>query len=307
MLESVRLDWTQPGWWQPPNSQGLINLSNNICYDPVVADKTKNWIKEFADYHHRSTYPHEHIVYISLANYHRITTKNLTIGFGVSEILMRIYYNYRNSRFAVLGPDWIPSFQMLEILGIDHEVIDSLDADADVIYLANPHGQNGKAFDKETILALTDRYKLVIVDEAYMDFCDHDWSVLKESIDLDNLIVFKNFSKAVASPGIRFSYCVASDKTTAWLQEHRPEWVMNDLTSYLVPRLLPEIQPHVIRMKETRRYIENKYVTAIPSHINSAIFKELPDFKCMMKYTAGNYRMALTDLETFLDISDARS
>jgi histidinol-phosphate aminotransferase len=73
-------------------------------------------------------------------------------------------------------------------------------------FITNPNAPTGIAVAKEEILRFVAQNpsKLVIVDEAYIDFCGQ--SVVDRVKDYPNLLVVKTFSKSYSLAGIRCGY-----------------------------------------------------------------------------------------------------
>lgn len=286
-MKNLRPDWTTPRY-----NDTKINLSNNICYD--------KYLHEQVDQLFNSTkfdvrqYPDEYIVYKALSTYHNIPAKNIAVGLGIGELISRILN--QTSSIYIISPTW-PMVEILsEVLNVNYS---TTDPNQDCVYVANPNGVSGTYLTREEILELTKKYKTVIVDEAYCDFCTEDISVLSQSVTADNLIVLKTFSKSLSLAGLRFGYATSNLDTINKLQLTRPGSIMHGSIVSLIHSLLKLIPSHVSRMIETRTYIENRY-DCIPSQGNFVLLKTLPkelENNFIIKKTNGSYRMALTNLE----------
>ncbi|MFT3786700.1 MAG: histidinol dehydrogenase [Tepidisphaeraceae bacterium] len=83
-----------------------------------------------------------------------------------------------------------------------------LDTNADAIYLANPNAPTGTIVPTESIAELAKKFgKLVLVDEAYVDFADKSAVELVEKHE--NLVISRTLSKGYGLAGLRFGYAVA--------------------------------------------------------------------------------------------------
>lgn len=279
-------------WQEPVPNNNLLDLSKNICYDQVLLNKIK--VDDISIF----KYPDSFLAYKSLADFYHVDIGNLILGFGSSELILRILQSYKAYSIGIVSPTWaLTSLYSLNIGMSCQESVDINELNTDILYVANPNGITGKVLDKNTILELLPKFKLVIVDEAYGDFADQ--SLISESLNNKNLIVVKTLSKTVAAPGIRIGYAFSNKTTIELLQNQRPGYVTFGATIPLLIKLLPEINSHLDRMKETKLYIESKYDT-VPSNGNFVLFKQNPDLPCQVKNVeSGLFRMALTDLETF--------
>jgi histidinol-phosphate/aromatic aminotransferase/cobyric acid decarboxylase-like protein len=301
----IRNDWSIP---QP--TQSKLNLSNAVCYDRFLVNSVT------VDSSTIFSYPNEHRVYNMLAEHFSVPVVNLAIGYGLGELLPRLLSLYRDKKIKIVSPTW----QLIDLAcrtsGINYSTVEyenfldlNMDKlytnDADLIYVANPNGINGQVLTREQIVDLCSYYQLVIVDEAYGDFSDQ--SVIDIAAALPNLIVAKTFSKSLAIPGVRLGCCVANSMIIRNLQEIRPGYVMSGMTQSILDCVLPQLTSHLDRMIITRNYIENNY-SVIKSNSNSILFSDLPDLNCITKEVyPGVHRMALTDLDTFMEIQNERS
>jgi len=272
----IRHDWTQP----LPKSE-ILDLSNNVCYDKFLDTNFE---------HSVSTYPDDAEAYRLLSEHYAVSPYNISIGYGSSDIILRILQLYQGNSLQIVNPTW--QLAQLYAHHIGYEIKD----DADILYIANPNGLTGKALSKNEILSLLPNYKLVIVDEAYCDFSD--CSALDTSITADNLIVVKTLSKTIASPGLRFGYCFSNSDIINRIQNVRPGYVTTSATIPALNKLLPQIGMHISRMLETRKYIEDKY-DVVPSEGNYVLFKTRYSLPVKMKEVNELFRMSLTDIDTF--------
>ena len=93
------------------------------------------------------------------------------------------------------------------------------------IYLANPNSPSGKLLDKKIIIEIIKKAKknskLVIIDEAYIDFSlEKSFSSLVKKYD--NLVVLKTFSKCIGIAGLRIGYMIANPKINNAINAIRP-------------------------------------------------------------------------------------
>ncbi|BAY11874.1 threonine-phosphate decarboxylase CobD [Calothrix sp. NIES-2098] len=101
------------------------------------------------------------------------------------------------------------------------------------LLLNNPHNPTGKLFLRESILPYLDRFALVVVDEAFMDFLppDEEQSLISLVQEYDNLVVLRSLTKFYSLPGLRLGYAIAHpDRLSRW-QLWRDPWPVNTLAS----------------------------------------------------------------------------
>lgn len=99
------------------------------------------------------------------------------------------------------------------------------------ILLNNPHNPTGKLYQRDRLVQLLDRYDLVVIDEAFMDFLPTEAS--QSLVDLvesyPNLVILRSLTKFYALPGLRIGYAIAHpDRLKTW-QMWRDPWSVNCL------------------------------------------------------------------------------
>jgi histidinol-phosphate aminotransferase len=161
-----------------------------------------------------------------LASWLNVSPDNVLVGNGSNEILLAVLMSTVSEKTGVLLVE--PTFSLyhhcIEILGgkvvnllLERsnfsfpvaQIIERLQqGDIRLAIFCSPNNPTGSrlpAEDLKQILEKTDA--LVLVDEAYADFCDQDFSFLLA--EHPNLILTRTFSKAFAFAFGRFGYALA--------------------------------------------------------------------------------------------------
>lgn len=270
----IRPDWTnEEEKHRAQISNARLDLSRNICVDRYLDFKIDPYNFTDAD-----------VCYKTLADYHGVSPYNIAIGFGISELMTRVFqwlkYNNMSIVFKMTN-----SWAAME----GYRAAYDIPIGNKVLYLATPSGMTGEAISREEYLMLCDAYPLVLLDEAYNDFSDIIYP------PRPNVIKFKTMSKSLAMTGARFGWCVGDKEIIQFLQNVRPgHYTVGGMEQ--LPEMLKEIPFHVERMMETKEYLkENFDVTG-----NYGNYVRFKDQSFMDPYIATrNGRMALCDLETF--------
>jgi histidinol-phosphate aminotransferase len=155
------------------------------------------------------------------AKLHSVGADNIIAGNGSDDILTIATRTFVPPGGAIACCD--PTYSLYPVLGQLQDArtvsvpwdehfslpIDALVAtDADAIYLANPNAPTGTVVSPARIAELAGAFKkLVLVDEAYVDFADEDCVDLVE--DFANVVISRTLSKAYSLAGLRFGYAVA--------------------------------------------------------------------------------------------------
>lgn len=101
------------------------------------------------------------------------------------------------------------------------------------LLLNNPHNPTGKLFPQEAILPYLEKFALVVVDEAFMDFLppDQDQSLIPLVQKYPNLVILRSLTKFYSLPGLRLGYAIAHpDRLQRW-QQWRDPWPVNTLAA----------------------------------------------------------------------------
>jgi len=84
-------------------------------------------------------------------------------------------------------------------------------ARAKIMFIASPNNPTGNAHSYRDIEAVLEASNgLVVVDEAYAEFCGHSW--LPRITEFPNLIVTRTFSKSHGLAGLRVGFCAAQQE-----------------------------------------------------------------------------------------------
>lgn len=253
--------------------QTRLDLSRNVCYDrhlsyninPNRYGMHSKCIHTLVDY-----YSYEYI----------------DVGLGISELINRLgsFLNDHNLKLEICNNAWQGVYNLNVLSG------------SDALYIVNPNGIDGSYITRDKLYELSNSYQLVIIDEAYGDFCNQSMVECKP----DNVIILKTLSKSIAMPGARFGWCISNKYINEYLSARRPRSSVVGGLEDILPDILREVPNHVKRMVETKDYL---YPLCEPSHGNYVIFKEENEFteKFICNYDHNRIRMALVDTWTLMN------
>jgi histidinol-phosphate/aromatic aminotransferase/cobyric acid decarboxylase-like protein len=99
---------------------------------------------------------------------------------------------------------------------------------ADLVIVGNPASPSGTLVPATAILALRRPGRVVVVDEAFMELVPgRSPSLVGER--LDDVVVVRSLTKALAIPGLRAGYAVAAPALADAVRAVRPPWSANAL------------------------------------------------------------------------------
>jgi histidinol-phosphate aminotransferase len=174
-------------------------------------------------------YPLEHfeLLFNKIAKYANINTKNVGIGNGSDQIMDLLLSTICKDKSAItINPTFSYFIDRCNMYNIPIKLINlsnldnSLDfkffisesKNKDIIYLASPNNPTGNQFKIEDVINLIEvsKNKLIIIDEAYVEFSDYSLSNLVNKYN--NLIIMRTFSKAFGLAGARIGYILADEE-----------------------------------------------------------------------------------------------
>ena len=83
--------------------------------------------------------------------------------------------------------------------------------DIDVVMLASPNNPSGDTLCEDFVVELLNvSDALVLIDQAYLEFADSRFDLLRHLDEHENLVILRTFSKAYALAGVRLGYLFAS-------------------------------------------------------------------------------------------------
>ncbi len=145
-----------------------------------------------------------------------------------------------------LQPDQVHLHRLpLDTFALDPDqfVEQALAASSDSLVLVNPNNPGAYFMERERFLSLLERnaskFKLIVVDESFIDFADPNQS-LRDLVDrFDNLVIVKSLGKAYGVAGLRLGYiysrnCLVNNA----FEEHIPIWNINSFAEFFIEEAL---------------------------------------------------------------------
>ncbi len=176
-----------------------------------------------------------------------VDADRIFLGNGSDEVLdliFRAYCEPGHDNVIILPPTYGMYKVLADLNGVEcREVLLTSDFEPDVekilrmadrhskvLFLCSPNNPSGSAFSAESMERLLRGFAgLVVVDEAYVDFCI-ERTLLPRLAEFPNLIVTQTFSKAYGLAGIRLGMAFASEEVITVLNRIKPPYNINNLT-----------------------------------------------------------------------------
>ncbi|WP_039764379.1 histidinol-phosphate transaminase [Caldicellulosiruptor sp. F32] len=259
-----------------------------------------------------------------LAKFYGLEKENFIIGNGSDQLIQLII------QAACEKDDFIftlyPSFTMYkitaELFDVNHSFIDitqNWEIDVEkvikkigqndkikVVFIDTPNNPTGIALEYEKVKLIAESFpeRLIVIDNAYGEYCDIDYLdlVLKNK----NVILLKTFSK-IGFAGIRCGYGIANEKIIENLHKVKPPYNVNTLTQQIAITVLEnfnKLKDNIELIKSERlrmtRSLQEFYFI-LPSQANfisivdeeaDSIFDYLKEKKILVKkFNMGNKKL----------------
>jgi len=94
-----------------------------------------------------------------------------------------------------------------------------------VVFLCSPNNPSGEYLKREMVIDLLESMPgtLLILDEAYINFCQDRWRS-DDLIKYPNLIIIRSMTKDYSIAGLRLGYALADPAIIATLEKIKPPW-----------------------------------------------------------------------------------
>ena len=284
-----RLEPYTPG--EQLNDKRYIKLNTNENPYPP-SDKVLDAIKSRTDESLR-LYPDpscKELVSV-LAKKHNVSEKMVFVSNGSDELLafaFNAFFAQKEVAFPKVTYSFYPVYcklydvkpvtlEMTEEYGIDKKALSGCSLP---LIIANPNAPTGELLSDSYLCSLLEKKKdrLVIVDEAYMDFAKQK-SMTEYVNDYDNLLVVRTFSKSYALAGLRIGYAIGSKMLINALNT-----IKNCFNSYPIDRLA---QIGAVEAVKDQEYFDGINAAVIATRERTAL--KLKELGCKVLPSESNF------------------
>lgn len=177
----------------------------------------------------------------SLSDYTGMPIEYIIAGAGADELIDLLFRLFMDPGDKIL--DFEPTFGMYGFCArINGCIVQSVprneqfDIDVDaakaaiddktkIVFVASPNNPTGNLASEAEIKALLDTGIIVVVDEAYYEFCGNTFASLIP--DYDNLVILRTMSKWAGLAGVRIGYGLMSPQLVQHIIDIKPPYNVN--------------------------------------------------------------------------------
>ncbi|NVM04560.1 MAG: histidinol-phosphate aminotransferase family protein [Candidatus Helarchaeota archaeon] len=274
-----------------PSKEALNAIQNNLWQISYYPETTSQLLREeISIFFNKQISPESVIVCSGLTELINLTAEVLIRP--NNEVLIPVP-TYGEYSWAVEKFGGRPMFHFLkaqENFCMD-KLIESISPNIRVIYLCNPNNPTARLENpkllKEIIEYANKNKIFVLVDEAFIDFCDSKSSLVIQINNHPNLIVFRSFTKFFALTGLRIGYGLANKEIIKLLMKGILSWNVNCLAQIGAINSLRDqnyIQNTLKIMNKEREYLLNslknfKNIRVFPSATSYILFQLNPEIE----------------------------
>lgn len=229
----------------------MIDFSVNINpygMPQVIKQKWPQFLAYVSDYPD----PHSIALKETLAKKELINEDNVLIGNGAAELIFLLANRFRNQDVLIVDPTFseyrtactthgcrVHSVVLKEEndwqLDVD-DIIPQLEGKA-ALFICNPNNPTGVRYEKDKLLkiikAAYERNVMVVIDEAFYDFCLEPSTLVPSVQKYPNLVILRSFTKMFAIAGIRLGWLAAHPTVLTELLPFQPHWSVNALAEQI--------------------------------------------------------------------------
>jgi histidinol-phosphate/aromatic aminotransferase/cobyric acid decarboxylase-like protein len=216
---------------------GMLDFAVNVWpaqRPPMLEDALKRALAES----HR--YPDESEARNAIAARHGRTVDEVLLTNGACEAFWLLAHAFRPKLAACIHPGFTEPEAALRAAGseVAHVLRESkrwrfdpqnVSEEADCVVLDNPNNPTGTLDSPETITALARRWRLLVIDESFVDFVASESASLAGERDVPGLVVVRSLTKLWSLAGIRAGYLLAPAEIVERLAANRQPWSVNTL------------------------------------------------------------------------------
>lgn len=200
----------------------------------------------------------------------------------------------------LLEPDWSWDF---------HKVGPIIER-SKLIFVPNPNSPSGNRWTWDDLIALTPPRGVLVLDEAYGDFCDvpHRGELLNSDIG-KQVVVTRTFSKSYSLAGIRFGFAIAHPDLISGLRKMKDSYNCDALSLAAATAAIRDqdwMRKNTDRIRATRSRLTSELASlgfdVVPSQTNF-VWATHPTGRHQALYEALKARKILVRYMTFHDVA----
>lgn len=212
---------------------GLLDLAVNVRAEPPP-----QWLSSaiLAACGRLAAYPDATDATAGVAARHRRAVPEVLLTAGAAEAFTLLAQGLPAGRAAVVHPQFTEPEVALLAAGwaVERVLLDQEDGfrlrpyripdDCTLVVVGNPTNPTGRLHSRESVAALRRPGRVVVVDEAFMDYVPGEPQTCADTVDLTGLLVVRSLTKTWGLAGLRIGYLLGDRTLIASCARAQPRW-----------------------------------------------------------------------------------
>jgi len=200
----------------------------------------------------------------------------------------------------LLEPDWSWNF----------DKIGSQIERSKLIFVPNPNSPSGNRWTWDDLMVLTPKRGVLVLDEAYGDFCDapHRGELLNSTVGRQ-IVLTRTFSKSYSLAGIRFGFAIAHPDLITGLRKMKDSYNCDSLSLAAATAAIEDqdwMRQNTARIRTTRERLTSALIAlgflVVPSQSNF-VWATHPSGQHKRQYEALKAKKILVRYMSFPDVT----
>jgi histidinol-phosphate aminotransferase len=183
------------------------------------------------------------------------TSKTTVLSIRPTFSMYRFYASINNAKYITVPLKLsVNEASGIAKFNLDQEIFVKKAKISEIIILARPNNPDGMTINIKFIEKLLELEKLIIIDEAYIDFCNKP-SLIGLTKNHQNLIISRSFSKSFSLAGLRLGYIIANPSIRNILMKVKSPFNVNSMALQIGSILLnnyDKVSANINRIKQIR-------------------------------------------------------
>ncbi len=186
-----------------------------------------------------------------IAKYWGINEKNVLLGNGSVELIYLIMSTYKPETTLVPAPTFSEYERAAKSVKSKVRFLKLGEKEGfrfnlphlnkmDILFLCNPNNPTGNLVVKNREIIGKFAGKLVVLDEAFMDFLpdQKNYTLIWKAVKKRKIVVLRTLTKFFALPGLRIGYLIGHEEIVNKLKQHQVPWSTNSLAQIAAEEIL---------------------------------------------------------------------
>lgn len=224
---------------EQPKEPGFVKLNTNECPYPPAPEvmRAVGEASQFNKYPDPTSSGLRKLIATRLG----VRDSQVLVGNGSDEVLRLICHAFlQQGTIGMLDPTYVlyetlasmfgARSQVFPVVPPDYQIPDTvIKADTQVFFLPNPNPPIGTHYPIEVLrkLAEANASRLLIIDEAYVDFAGADSLAM---LEYPNVLITRTFSKSYSLAGLRVGFAVGPDNLIQEMDKIRDSYNVNRIS-----------------------------------------------------------------------------